>query len=205
MKFPPHSHRAAALAAGLVALPALLGASHPVAPASPASRGPALIVSVTDGRVAARDGDVLRYTLTVRDTGSAPAPDLKVTQTMPPGVRLVSASDQGRAKAGQVSWSVGLRAGREATFHVVTRVGRTPATLLRLAAVACVSLPGSERPAVCAAHLDRLPAATAALVSRPAKSGLGAAAYVAAALAVAVLGLLAAIAVRRRGPRRRAA
>jgi uncharacterized repeat protein (TIGR01451 family) len=192
----------AALAAGLVVMPALLGASHPAA-GSPAAKGPSLSVSVSDGRSTARSGDTLTYTVTVRDTGSTAARQLKITQTFSPGLKLVSASDHGAASSGQVSWTADLAAGGWRTFRAMTRVTRTPATLLRLSAVACVTPHGSNRPAVCAAHLDRLPAAAAAPAAR---SGLGPAPYLAAALAVLVLALLAVVAVRRRSrPRRQAA
>ena len=194
---------AAALTAGLIALPVLLGASHPAAassaavtsPAGPPAKGPSLAVSVSDGRSTARAGDTLTYVVTVRDTGSGAARQLTITQTLSPGLRIVSASDHGAAESGQVSWSAGLAAGRERTFRVITQVTRPPATLLRLSAVACVTPHGSTRPAVCAAHLDRLPAATGTPAAR---SGLGPAPYVAAGLAVLVLLLLAALAVRRR-------
>jgi uncharacterized repeat protein (TIGR01451 family) len=204
---PVRSNRGTAVvAAGLIAVPALLGASQPVASASaspkaPATtRGPELAVAVTDGRTAARAGDVLTYTVTVRDTGPAAASRLTITQTLSDGLALVSASDHGRASHGQVSWAAGLAAGGSRIFRVVTRVTRTTAAQLRLSAVACVTLPGSRRPAVCAAHLDRLPAAAAAQAPRP---GTGPAVYALAAAAAAALGLLAAVVLRRRGLLRR--
>jgi hypothetical protein len=96
--------------------------------------------------------------------------------------------------------------GGQRTFVSVTRVTRTPATLLRLAAVACVTLPGSSRPIVCAAHLDRLPAAAVASTSRSGHSVGNVGTYTAAGLAVLALGLLTAIVARRRGrPRRQSA
>jgi uncharacterized repeat protein (TIGR01451 family) len=214
---------AATLAAGLAAVPALMGASHPQpppgtpatasapagstvpamasAPGTRAARVPGLAVTVSDGHVAARSGEVLTYLVTVRDTGTVAAPRLEVTQTMSAGLRVLSVSDHGVAAGGRVSWPAGLAAGGSRTFRVVAQVTRTPATLLRLAAVACVALPGNTGPAICAAHLDRLPVAAAA-ISRPARSGMSAAAYAAIGLAVAALCLLAAI-VRRRSRLRR--
>jgi hypothetical protein len=109
------------------------------------------------------------------------------------------------ADGGQVSWTASLPVDGKRTFLDVTRVTRTPATLLRLAAVACVTVPGSSRPVVCAAHLDRLPAAaaTAASASRSGHSVGNALTYTAAGLAVLALGLLTAIVARRRGRLRR--
>jgi hypothetical protein len=89
--------------------------------------------------------------------------------------------------------------GGQGSFVDVTRLTSTPPTLLRLAAVACVTLPGSSRPIVCASHLDRLPAAAAASTSRSGHSIGNAQTYTAAGLAVLALGLLTAIVARRRG------
>ena len=202
----------AALAVGLIAMPAALAVSHPApshtAPAAPALRVPALTISISDGHVAARAGDELTYTVSVRDSGAVAVPRLTVSATLPAELELLSASDHGVAASGHVSWPASLPAGGTRTFRVVTRVTRTPAALLRLAAVACATLPGSSSPVVCAAHLDRLPAAAgaaaAAPASRPTRSVSNRLAYTAAglaALAVLALGLLTAIAVRRRGRR----
>jgi uncharacterized repeat protein (TIGR01451 family) len=198
---------AASLAAGLMAVPAVMGASQPTA-SSPATvarapQGPALAVTVSDGRQAARPGDLLTYTVTVRDTGSTDSPGVTVTQTLSAGLAFVSASDHGAAAKGRVSWSAGIAAGRARTFHVTAKVTNPPASLLRLSAVACVTPHGSTHPVVCAAHLDRLPAAAAA-AARPGRSGPNRLAYIAGGLAVLVLGLLIAVAARRgrlrRGP-----
>jgi uncharacterized repeat protein (TIGR01451 family) len=208
------SGRAVALTAGIVVVPVLMGAGHPATgaahqAASPgasatraAPRVPELAVTVSDGRTTARAGEVLSYLVTVRDTGAVAAPHLTVTQTVSPGLRFISASDGGVETGGRVSWPAGLAAGGSRTFRLVAQVVKTPATLLRLAAVACVALPGSSRPVVCAAHLDRLPAAVAG-VSRSGRFGVSAAGYAAIGLAVAALGLLGAVVVRRRGRLRR--
>jgi uncharacterized repeat protein (TIGR01451 family) len=163
-----------------------------------------LTISVSDGRTAANPGDQLTYLVSVRDGGVAGAPHLKITQTLSAGLDFLSASPQGTAADGQVTWPAAIPAGGTKTFRVVARVTRTPARLLRLAAVACASAAGSSRPIVCAAHLDRLPAATAAQASRAAgTSGAVPVAYAAAALAVLAAAVLAVIARRRVGLRRR--
>jgi uncharacterized repeat protein (TIGR01451 family) len=203
---------AAVLAVGLIAMPAAMAASHPTAthPKPPptalaprASRTPGLTISISDGRVAARAGDRLTYTVSVRNSGTVAVRRLQVTQTLSPGLELLSASDHGAAAGGDVSWTASLPVGGTRTFVAVTRLTRTPATLLRLAAIACVTLPGSSRPLVCAAHLDRLPALAAASTSRSGHSIGNVATYIAAGLAVLALGLLTAIVARRRGRLRR--
>jgi uncharacterized repeat protein (TIGR01451 family) len=202
----------ATLAAGLIAMPAAMAASHPPAthpapsPTASAARAPGLTVSVSDGHVAVRAKDKLTYTVSVRNSGAVAVPRFTVSQTLSTGLEFLSASDHGAAANGHVSWSAGLPVGGERTFRVAARVTRTPATLLRLAAVACVTLPGSTRPLVCAAHLDRLPAADAARSSGSGHSAGNVLAYTGAGAAVVVLGLIAAIAARRRGrPRRQSA
>jgi uncharacterized repeat protein (TIGR01451 family) len=202
----------AALAVGLIAIPAAMAASHPAAShpkpphtasAARASRTPELTISVSDGRVAAQAGDKLTYTVSVRNSGAVAVRRLKVTQTLSAGLEFLSASDHGLAAGGDVSWTASLPVGAKRTFVDVTRLTRTPPTLLRLAAVACVTLPGSIRPLVCAAHLDRLPAAAAAPASRSGHSIGNVRTYTAAGLAVLALSLLTAVIARRRGRLRR--
>jgi uncharacterized repeat protein (TIGR01451 family) len=205
----------AALAVGLIAIPAAMAVSHPAvsqpkpphtASAAPVSRAPELTVSISDGHVTARAGEELTYTVSVRNSGAVALRRLQVTQTLSPGLEFLSASEHGVAEGGHVSWTASLPAGGKRTFLAVTRLTSTPPTLLRLAAVACVTLPGSSRPLVCAAHLDRLPAAAAASTSRSGHSVRNVPTYTAAGLAVLALGLLAAIVARRRGrPRRQPA
>jgi uncharacterized repeat protein (TIGR01451 family) len=202
----------AALAVGLIAMPAAMIASHPAASnpkpthtasAAHASRTPGLTISISDGHVTARAGDKLTYTVSVRNSGTVAVRSLKVTQTLTSGLKFLSASDHGLAAGGDVSWTASLPVGGKRTFVDVTRVTSTPATLLRLAAVACVTLPASRRPIVCAAHLDRLPAAIAASASRSGHSIGNVQTYTAAGLAALALGLLIAIVARRRGRLRR--
>lgn len=159
---------------------------------------PRLSISVSDGHTAAKAGDRLAYTVSVRDTGTAAAPHLKITQTLSEGLVFLSASPHGMATAGQVAWNANIPAGGTQTFNVVARVAQTPARLLRLAAVACAAPEGSSRPIVCAAHLDRLPAAAAGSAPRASGSVLPYAAAGAAALAAGVLVVIAGRRVRLR-------
>jgi uncharacterized repeat protein (TIGR01451 family) len=167
---------------------------------------PGLTVSVSDGRTAVQPGDQLTYLVSVRDAGVRAAPHLKITQTLSQGLQFLSASSQGVDANRQVTWGASIPAGGTRTFSVVARVTRTPAPLLRLAAVACVAAMRGSRPIVCAAHLDRLPAAAAAADSRaagPTRAAL--LTYAAGALAVLVAGVLTTIAYRRMRTRRRPA
>lgn len=174
---------------------------------APPGSVPSLTIGVSDGRTAVKSGDQLTYVVSVRDGGTRSAPHLKITQTVSAGLEFLSASPHGAAANGQVAWYASIPAGGTRIFRVVARVTRPPAQLLRLAAVACAEADGSSRPIVCAAHLDRLPAAAASAASRG-----GAAAAVSrgarpsrrvllvcavAALAVLAAGVLAMIAFRR--------
>ena len=199
----------AALAVGLIAIPVAAATSHPVAsrtaPAVPPPPIPGLTINVTDGRVAAKAGEQLTYTVSVRDSGVAAARHLKITQTLSPGLQFLSASGNGVATAGRIAWSTSLPAGGTRTFRVAARVTQPPARVLRLAAVACATLPGGSRPIVCAAHLDRLPAAAADSVAGSGSSGSKLLPYAVAGLAVLVAGVLTVIAGLRVRLRRRQA
>ena len=211
-----NTQASAALAVGLIVIPVAATRGHPVAPAMghpvasrtapavPPPRIPGLTISVTDGRAAATAGDRLTYTVSVRDTGIAAAPHLKITQTLSPGLEFLSASGNGVATAGQVAWHASLPAGGTQTFRVTALVTQTPARELRLAAVACVVLPDGSPPVVCAAHLDQLPAAAAEPGAGAASSRSNLTVYGAAGLTVLVA-VLTVIAGRRLRLRRRQA
>jgi uncharacterized repeat protein (TIGR01451 family) len=172
-------------------------------------RVPGLRISIADGRTTVRAGDRLTYTVLVQNSGARRSPPLKITQTMPPGLRFVSATRHGAVKAGSVTWYADLPAGGQDTFSLQAQVTRSAAQQARLAAVACAALAGSRTPIVCAAHLDRLPGVAAAASGRraatPAASTLPSYAVgVLAVLAAAVLVILAGLRVRVRVRRRRA-
>ena len=166
-----------------------------------------LRISVGDGRTTAQAGDRLAYTVLVQNSGARRTPPLKITQTLPPGLRFISASRHGVARGGIVTWNTDLPAGGHDTFSLQAQVTRSAARQSRLAAVACAALAGSRTPIVCAAHLDRLPGALAATPDRRAASP-GARTLpsytvgVLAVLAAAVLAILAGFRIRVR--RRRA-
>ena len=168
-------------------------------------RVPGLRISIGDGRTMAQVGDRLTYTVLVQNSGAHRSPPLKITQTMPAGLRFVAASNHGVVKAGSVTWHADVPAGGRDTFSLRAQVTRSAARQSRLAAVACADLAGSRTPIVCAAHLDRLPGAPAATSGRRAATpgartlpsyAVGTLAVLAAAVLV-ILGTLR-VRVRRR-------
>jgi uncharacterized repeat protein (TIGR01451 family) len=180
--------------------------------ASPAAttrlpRVPGLRISVGDGRTAVQAGDRLTYTVLVQNSGARRTPPLKITQTLPSGLRFVSASGHGVAKAGSVTWHADLPAGGKDMFTLQAQVTRSAARQSRLAAVACAALAGSRTPIVCAAHLDRLPGALDAAPARraatPAARTLPS--YAIGVVAVLAAGVLAILTARRVRVRRRRA
>jgi uncharacterized repeat protein (TIGR01451 family) len=172
-------------------------------------RVPGLRISIGDGRTAVQAGDRITYTVLVQNSGARRSPPLKITQTLPPGLRFVSASRHGAAEAGSVIWHADLPAGGKDTFSLQAQVTRSAAQQSRLAAVACAALAGSRTPIVCAAHLDRLPGVPAAASGRRAATATAStlpsyAIGVLAVLAAAVLVIFAGLRVRVRARRRRA-
>jgi uncharacterized repeat protein (TIGR01451 family) len=200
-RYGTHAQATAALVTGLIALPVVTAPGHDGPTRAP--RAPELAISISDGQASARPGQALTYTASLRNTGTVSISRLEVTDTLSAGLKVTWASDKGVVKAGQVTWSTALPAAGTRNFRVTARVTKTPAQMLRLAAVACVTLAGGRQPTVCAAHLDRLPAAAAGRASRSAHWVAGAPEYTAAGLVVLALGLLTAIAARRRGRLRR--
>jgi uncharacterized repeat protein (TIGR01451 family) len=201
------TYATAALAAVLIAIPVTVATSHGGASrtdtVTPPRKIPGLTISVTDGRVAAAEGDRLTYTVNVRDTGTSAVPHLDITQTLSAGLEFLSASGDGADKAGHVTWRATLSAGGTRTFRVVALVTRTPPHVTRLAAVACAALPAGDRPIVCAAHLDKVPSAGAEPAAASGSSGGNLLAYAATGLVVLALGLLMVIVGRRTRLRRR--
>jgi uncharacterized repeat protein (TIGR01451 family) len=131
-------------------------------PAAAGEHTPALSIGVTDGTNTAKPGDLLSYTVNIRNLGSANAPPLEVALMLPPAFKLLSASADGAKAAGQVKWHVNLPAGHSGAFRVVGRVGDTPRQLLRLDAIACATTGKGAKPIVCAAASNELPAGAAA-------------------------------------------
>lgn len=81
-----------------------------------------LSIEKTADRTAALVGDVVSYTITVRNTGQRVATDLTVTDTLPAGAEFVSADPTAVASGDTVSWELAeLEIGATATFTVQVR------------------------------------------------------------------------------------
>ena len=71
-----------------------------------------------------KQGENLTYTITVENKGDASAKGVVITDTLPDGVELVSASDDGKVDGKTVTWSIGeLAAGAKKTVTVVVSTG----------------------------------------------------------------------------------
>jgi uncharacterized repeat protein (TIGR01451 family) len=176
------------------------GPSATVSAKPPAVAGTAphrlqLSIGVTDSRQRVQAGDLVTYAVKVDNIGKRNAPRLRIVQTLPAGLKLISASRHPAMHAGQLTWRLSLAAGHTSKFRVVGKVGKTPQQLLRLATIACATTGGSTRPIVCAAHSDELPAGAVAAAhasqAAGAKSAGPAAGYLRPAGAVLVLAIVA--------------
>ena len=82
---------------------------------------PDLYVHKTDNLVSAKVGQQTTYTITGGNAGEQIAEGVVITDTLPPGLRFVSASNGGRLVNGRVVWNLGdLAPG--ATFRLTVRV-----------------------------------------------------------------------------------
>jgi uncharacterized repeat protein (TIGR01451 family) len=152
-----------ALAIALAATPfwvgpaAAAGTSQPEPTSKPTSEPKqsfALRIRIDDGRTHVRTGDRLTYTIKVGNTGAEQTPELLLTQSLLPGIKLISSRPKGVLSRGQVVWNKVLPPGKTAQLSVTVEVGRLPVRQQRLAAIACASNKANGRPIVCASHLD---------------------------------------------------
>ncbi|MEO5743582.1 MAG: hypothetical protein ABIQ53_03190 [Terracoccus sp.] len=159
------------LAALGVGVALLLAGGAPGADA--ATSKPSLSIAIDNGRTSTTVGDVLVYTITVRNLGTHAADKLHIGQSLPPGLTFTSAKPVAKAGPGAIGWTVDLRPGATATLHSTSVVSKTAPDLLRLASVACASSSPTSAPIVCASHSDQLPAGAlqAARQSAPAAHG----------------------------------
>ncbi len=78
-----------------------------------------------------RTGDLITYTLEVRNAGDTLAASVVITDPLPDGVSFVSASDNGQLTPGGVVWRLpDLPPGQIATVQVVVKVGNPVANAL---------------------------------------------------------------------------
>ncbi|WP_061291078.1 DUF11 domain-containing protein [Herbidospora cretacea] len=169
-------------AAGIIAV---LLVAAPAAHAKPKAQ---LTIAVEGGGDAVRQGQRLTYTTTVVNTGAGDARSLDISQTIDPGLTLVSSSPPGKAADGRVRWTHPLRAGETVTFSVTMDVKRLNPGLKRLAVVSCAARAGEARPLVCAT--DSAPVAAPAPVAMKTQGSSVPLAMGAAAALLAVLTVL---------------
>jgi len=200
----PTIARAVAVAIG-VALTTLAAAFHPTSTAVGAV-APRLSISVDNGRTTTTAGDVLEYSITIRNLDSTDVEGLAVTQTVPDGLRFESADAEGVLGDRSINWSATLPAGGEAVHHSKMTVLDTSADLLRLATVACAHTTTQDAPIVCASHSDQLPAGAAAEAAKiappPTLSSNLRWGYLTASFGLFCAGVAALVTVRRRRKRR---
>jgi len=130
---------------------------HATADAGTKPKGPpALRIGIDDGHTSVRTGDRLTYVTKVTNTGTTKTPALRLTQTLVPGLKLISSAPKGVLSGDRITWNRALPAGDTGRFSVTVEVGRLAGPPQRLAAVACASARTDKRPIVCASHLDLL-------------------------------------------------
>jgi len=116
----------------------------------------ALRIGIDNGRTRVRTGDRLTYVTKLSNTGAAETPDLLLSQTLVPGVKLISSTPKGTLSGDRITWNRVLPTGKTDQFSVTVEVGRLTGPAQRLAAVVCASTKAGIRPIVCASHLDLL-------------------------------------------------
>jgi uncharacterized repeat protein (TIGR01451 family) len=198
---------AATMTGAFVVATGILGPGWPVSaadaptPSGSAPTDPQLSIAIDNGHTTAAPGERLVYTITIRNVGASDAQELRITQTLPPGLEFISADHNGVADSSRITWVLDLKAGAESKLSTVGQVGQTPDELLRLAAVACAAAKDADRPLVCATHSDLLPAG--AVAAAPGPSPLGWIRYAIGATALLLVGLGTWLLARRRRSRRR--
>ncbi len=120
------------------------------ATATPDPKVAGLSIAKVVDKAAAAPGDVLDYTITVRNTGEAEARQVPVTDTLPAGLRDATADQGGVVADGAVAWTIdALPAGGTSTLHVSGTVDRAAAgtTLVNRAVVENAAGVPAETPA----------------------------------------------------------
>ncbi len=166
-------------AAGIIAV---LLVAAPAAHAKPKAQ---LTIAVEGGSDSIKQGQRLTYTTTVVNTGAGDARSLDISQTIDPGLTLVSSSPSGKAADGRVHWTHPLKAGETVTFSVTMDVKKLTPGLKRLAVVSCAAREGEARPLVCAT--DSAPVAAPAPVAMKTQASSAALTWGAGAALLVVL------------------
>ncbi|MCB1065880.1 MAG: DUF11 domain-containing protein, partial [Verrucomicrobiae bacterium] len=84
---------------------------------------PDLVVTKDDGLTYATVGDTITYTITYDNVGNQVASGVVIRDTLPPGVKFISASGGGRLSGNTVIWEIGtLRPGGGETLRISVEV-----------------------------------------------------------------------------------
>ncbi|MEU4804267.1 hypothetical protein [Actinosynnema sp. NPDC023587] len=121
-----------------------------------------LSISIDNAHDQVRGGDELAYEITVRNTGSSDVEGLRVSQSVPPGLRVVTADQDGRTSETSVEWTATVPAGKDLTLTDKAVFDTAPDGTARLASSVCAYRPGETRPLVCSTDSDELAAAVPA-------------------------------------------
>lgn len=90
---------------------------------TPITATPDLVVSKDDGLTYADVGDQVTYRITFDNVGNQVASGVVIRDTLPPGVKFLSASDGGRLRGNTVVWEISeLRPGDGDTFTVTVEI-----------------------------------------------------------------------------------
>ncbi|MEU6152062.1 DUF11 domain-containing protein [Actinosynnema sp. NPDC047251] len=126
-----------------------------------------LSISIDNAHDQVHGGDELAYKITVRNTGSSDVEGLRVTQSVPPGVRVVTADQDGRTSETSVQWTASIPAGEDVTLTDKVVFDAAPDGTARLASSVCAYRTGETRPVVCSTDSDQLAATPPALAKSP--------------------------------------
>ncbi|WP_188317001.1 DUF11 domain-containing protein [Solihabitans fulvus] len=158
------AHAAVVLTAAALGAPVLLVQPATADPAAP----PSLSISIDDGQQKVGRGAELTYLVKISNMGTSTVDGLRLTQSMPPGLRFVSADHDGRQGDQLIEWTVSLPPNSDVTVVGKGKLDSVPSGTTRLAASACAYVGGEDRPTVCSTDSDELDAT--ALAAAPGSS-----------------------------------
>ena len=105
---------------------------------------PVLNITKLPGAFTANAGENITYTITVRNTGNAPANNLIVTDPLPANTTFVSADNGGTFATGLISWALGtLEAGNSINLILVVKVDPSTPVGTRIKNIATANSPGN--------------------------------------------------------------
>ncbi|WP_460517613.1 hypothetical protein [Flindersiella endophytica] len=139
-----------------------------------------LSVSIDDQHTGTASGRELTYRIRVRNNGTTPASDVRISQRLPAALEPLSAAPAATVSRSEVAWFTDVPAGAEVTVAMTARVGRTHNNYPRLVTTGCVAPDGTTEPAVCGSDVNAL--------RTPARSPLGSVLFGAFVLMLAAIG-----------------